>query len=303
MPYYQLSAPLTLLPAPPAAWDRVLAVLTPDEAAAEAIPEALKPPAHLARPDQLRYCRVEVDAGRILGALHIPARAKQPAKSLAFVWQGPNVLLVASQETGAALLAQVLAMRPHEQGGAGDFLVDLLTALIQDGLPYIQQLEERAAQLEQEILAGRTDRFIHRMSALRKELNRCNRFYAQLNDLADTLLENAEDLLGLESAQRMGHFGRRVESLRAESQMLREYASQIASEYQAQIDIGQNRIMKVLTVVTTLCLPLSLIAGWYGMNFAHMPELQWAYGYPAVILVSAGILLGSIWYFRRKNFW
>ena len=61
--------------------------------------------------------------------------------------------------------------------------------------------------------------------------------------------------------------------------------------------------MKVLTVVTTLCLPLSLIAGWYGMNFAHMPELQWAYGYPAVILVSAGILLGSIWYFRRKNFW
>lgn len=47
MPYYQLSAPLTLLPAPPAAWDRVLAVLTPDEAAAEAIPDALKPPAHL----------------------------------------------------------------------------------------------------------------------------------------------------------------------------------------------------------------------------------------------------------------
>ena len=141
------------------------------------------------------------------------------------------------------------------------------------------------------------------MSALRKELNRCNRFYAQLNDLADILLENAEDLLGPESAQRMGHFGRRVESLRSESQMLREYASQIASEYQAQIDIGQNRIMKVLTVVTTLCLPLSLIAGWYGMNFAHMPELQWAYGYPAVILVSAGILLGSLWYFRKKNFW
>ena len=39
------------------------------------------------------------------------------------------------------------------------------------------------------------------------------------------------------------------------------------------------------------------------MNFAHMPELQWAYGYPAVILVSAGILLGSLWYFRKKNFW
>ena len=111
MPYYQLSAPLTLLPAPPAAWDRVLAVLTPDEAAAEAIPEALKPPAHLARPDQLRYCRVDFDAGRILGALHIPARAKQPAKSLAFVWQGPNVLLVAPQETGAGRTDNLGAVR------------------------------------------------------------------------------------------------------------------------------------------------------------------------------------------------
>lgn len=303
MPYYQLSVPLQPLAAPPADWDRVLAVLTPEEAAATPLPEQLKPPAHLTQPDQLHHCRVDFDAGRILGVLHIPARAKQPARSLSFVWEGSNVLVLASEETGAALLAQVLAMRPHDQGGAGDFLVDLLTALIQDGLPYIQQLEERAAQLEQEILAGRTDRFIHRMSALRKELNRCNRFYAQLNDLADILLENAEDLLGPESAQRMGHFGRRVESLRSESQMLREYASQIASEYQAQIDIGQNRIMKVLTVVTTLCLPLSLIAGWYGMNFAHMPELQWTYGYPAVILVSAGILLGSLWYFRKKNFW
>ncbi|MFR8331563.1 MAG: hypothetical protein ACLU9S_03600 [Oscillospiraceae bacterium] len=95
-------------------------MLTPDEAAAEDLPEALDP-AHLARPDQLRYCRVEFDAGRILGALHIPARAKQPAKSLAFVWQGSNVLLVAPQETGAALLAQVLAMRPTIRAARGIF--------------------------------------------------------------------------------------------------------------------------------------------------------------------------------------
>ena len=65
--------------------------------------------------------------------------------------------------------------------------------------------------------------------------------------------------------------------------MLREYASQVSSEYQAQVYIAQNRIMKLLTVVTTVCMPLSLIAGWYGMNFMNMPELHWAYGYPAVI--------------------
>ena len=85
--------------------------------------------------------------------------------------------------------------------------------------------------------------------------------------------------------------------------MLREYASQVSSEYQAQVYIAQNRIMKLLTVVTTVCMPLSLIAGWYGMNFMNMPELHWAYGYPAVIALSALVVGGCILYFREKHLW
>ena len=85
--------------------------------------------------------------------------------------------------------------------------------------------------------------------------------------------------------------------------MLREYASQVSSEYQAQVYIAQNRIMKLLTVVTTVCMPLSLIAGWYGMNFMNMPELHWEYGYPAVIALSALVVGGCILYFRKKHLW
>ena len=85
--------------------------------------------------------------------------------------------------------------------------------------------------------------------------------------------------------------------------MLREYASQVSSEYQAQVDLGQNRIMKLLTIVTTIFMPLSLIAGWYGMNFANMPELHWAYGYPAVIVLRALIVGGCIYYFKKKRYW
>ena len=58
--------------------------------------------------------------------------------------------------------------------------------------------------------------------------------------------------------------------------------------------------MKVFTVVTTIFLPLSLLAGWYGMNF-RMPELTWKYGYPLVILISAGIVVWLIVYFKRKK--
>ena len=85
--------------------------------------------------------------------------------------------------------------------------------------------------------------------------------------------------------------------------MLREYASQVCSEYQSQVDIAQNRIMKVLTIVTTLFLPLSLIAAWYGMNFEHMPELQWAYGYPAVIALSVLVVAVCLLWFKKRRYW
>ena len=102
---------------------------------------------------------------------------------------------------------------------------------------------------------------------IRKELNQHNRYYAQMNDMVATLQENATDLLDECSSSRLQYILRRLNRLQEETQMLREYASQVSSEYQAQVDLGQNRIMKLLTIVTTIFMPLSLIAGWYGMNF------------------------------------
>ena len=59
--------------------------------------------------------------------------------------------------------------------------------------------------------------------------------------------------------------------------------------------------MQFLTVVTTIFLPLTLITGWYGMNFSHMPELSLPWAYPAIIALSALILLVEILFFRRKH--
>ena len=58
---------------------------------------------------------------------------------------------------------------------------------------------------------------------------------------------------------------------------LRDYLSQVREAYQSQIDINLNNVMKIFTVITAIFLPLSLIAGWYGMNF-NMPEYQSPYG-------------------------
>ena len=59
--------------------------------------------------------------------------------------------------------------------------------------------------------------------------------------------------------------------------------------------------MTVLTIVTTIFMPLTLIAGWYGMNFKYMPELESGWGYPITIIVSILIVLGSLLFFKKKK--
>ena len=98
-------------------------------------------------------------------------------------------------------------------------------------------------------------------------------------------------------------FEDRVIRLREESQLLREYCAQIQNMFQAEIGIRQNHIMQILTIVTTIFLPLSLLVGWYGMNFTGMPELSWKYGYPAVIGVSVLFVILSLWLCKKKKFW
>ncbi|MEY8627736.1 CorA family divalent cation transporter, partial [Staphylococcus equorum] len=62
-----------------------------------------------------------------------------------------------------------------------------------------------------------------------------------------------------------------------------------------------NSIMRILTLVSVVFLPLTLITGIYGMNFSNMPELQWHYGYYIVLAIMLAISIGSIFYFKKEK--
>ena len=76
---------------------------------------------------------------------------------------------------------------------------------------------------------------------------------------------------------------------------------QIRDLYHTQMEIKQNRIMTLLTVVTTIFMPLTLIVGWYGMNFRYMPELESRWGYPIVIIISLAIIIFGLLFFKKKK--
>ena len=72
--------------------------------------------------------------------------------------------------------------------------------------------------------------------------------------------------------------------------------------YLNSLSQSTNEVMKVLTVVATIFIPLTFIAGIYGMNFETMPELGWRYGYFAVWVVMLAIGFGMVWFFRRREY-
>lgn len=141
------------------------------------------------------------------------------------------------------------------------------------------------------------------MRTLRKEIIGWNRYYSQLDDMVCDLLENGNLYFDENELRLLRMVESRINRLKNEAQTQREYGLQVHELFQAELDMRQNRIMKILTVVTTIFLPLTLIAGWYGMNFHDMPELSWKYGYPAVIAISAVVVLGCLGIMKKKKFW
>lgn len=299
MQYYRLGETLEPLDSLPPEETHILAVLRPEELHSAPLPAGLTPPQPAEEGRDNQYCRLHIGQGALSGQLRLPQRAAQSGKCFAFALAGNSLLLVDHNGFASECIGRLTLPVGHPLS-ADELLAELFTVLIHDDLSALQELESRLTALEQAVLAEDTEKFIHKMSAIRRELNRENRFYAQLGDFSETMQEDAGELLGHRAQRRIGYFSRRVETLGRETQMLREYATQISGEYQAQVDILQNRVMKLLTIVTTIFLPLSLIVGWYGMNF-DMPELGWRYGYPVIILVAVVVVLLLVRYFRRKK--
>lgn len=203
--------------------------------------------------------------------------------------------------------------------GGGVRVTELLRALPQDGEPFllltkfifsltegdldaIERIEKDISELELGLIA--TQKPIKSAAAriveLRRTLLRLKWHYEHLQSVLDRLMENENESVPKSAVPRLVSLRRHIGSLAQSVGYLREYVTQVRETYQAQIDIEQNQIMKIFTVITVICMPLTLIAGWYGMNF-QIPELQWKFGYLYVFLLSAAVCTLCFLYFKKKK--
>lgn len=250
-----------------------------------------------------RVCKAELRPDCIGGTLVVPHGADGGSLRCGYLLTKKRIVLVSDDGELHSILQRIVKERRSASASVGRFLFDLLDELIAKDLHRLEEIEDRAERLEDGVLSGELASFSAEMKLIRKAAMRRFRYYSQLDDAASLLRENENGFFSPEEVLLFKLFEDRVGRLREESQLLREYCVQIQSMFQAEVDIRQNRTMRILTIVTTIFLPLTLIAGWYGMNFVGMPELHWKYGYPVIVLVSIVTVLVSLWICKKKKFW
>lgn len=165
---------------------------------------------------------------------------------------------------------------------------------------FLERMEQKIFDMEESMMRNLDGDYINRILDLRRQLMALKRYYEQLLDIFEAMEENENGLLGKKTARAFGILTSRTDRLADGVISLRDYVSQVRESYQAQVDITQNQVMKLFTVITAIFLPLNLIAAWYGMNL-KMPEYHMAVFYPVVILISVLVVIGCFWYFKKHR--
>jgi magnesium transporter len=156
-------------------------------------------------------------------------------------------------------------------------------------------------QMEDRILSGDLDKVMERLVDIRSELLDLRAHYEQLIDLGQELEENENAFFSSKNLRFFRLFIERTERLQSNVTALREHTMQIRDLYHSQLEVKQNRNMSFLTIIATIFVPLTLITGWYGMNFTHMPELDSPYAYPIVGGVCLLIIVISLIVLKKKK--
>jgi len=193
--------------------------------------------------------------------------------------------------------------RVREAGA--DYLAYLLIDAVVDAyFPVLDALAERMQTLEEEALLtlARTEETLLRLTRLRHDLIGVRRGIWPMRE-AVAVLQREDSLVSSDTRVFLRDvYDHAVQALEI-VEALRETAVSVMDLYLSTQNQRLNEVMKVLTVIATVFIPLTTIASIYGMNFKHMPELEWRYGYPVVLglmLLAAG---GMIGYFKKRGWW
>jgi len=217
---------------------------------------------------------------------------------------GPTFLISFQEDVGD--IFDPVRERIRKDGRIRKFGPDYLAYALIDGIVdnyfvVMEKLEERVEELEEELVLHPSQESLSRISQLKKDMIFLRKSVWPLREVINNLEHSESPLIKETTAIYLrdvyDHTIQVIDTL----ETLRDMVSGMLDIYLSGISYRMNEIMKVLTLIATIFIPLTFVAGVYGMNFRYMPELGWEYGYFTVWVVMIGMVVLMLFYFRKKQ--
>jgi len=185
--------------------------------------------------------------------------------------------------------------------GADYLVYSLMDAIVDNYFTIIEKLDEEIENLEDKVISQQNPANVQAIHKLKRDLIFLRKSVWPLREVI-SILERGESPLVLESTNLYlrdvyGHTIQVMDTVES----LRDIISGILDIYLSSINTRMNEIMKVLTIIATIFIPLTFITGIYGMNFQYMPEIKWFWGYPLILSVMLIIGIVMVIFFKRKK--
>ena len=185
--------------------------------------------------------------------------------------------------------------------GADYLFFALMDALVDHYFIVLELTEEKLYQMENEVFQKPNPDTPFHIQMIRKEINTLRRWMVPVRELTARLIEGESPLVKKDTRVFLQDVLDHSYEINDSLQFQREMAFSLMDMYMGSVSNRMNEVMKVLTIMASIFIPLTFIAGIYGMNFEHMPELQWQYGYPGVWGIMVLLFLGLLIFFKRKG--
>ncbi|MEP0712622.1 magnesium/cobalt transporter CorA [Algoriphagus sp.] len=191
--------------------------------------------------------------------------------------------------------------RAIRQRKADYLLYALLDAVIDNYFIVMENVGERIENLESQAMTAPGNETLTLLYAQRREMMDLRRTVYPLREVIGSFDKYADDKISPETRPFIRDLYENTIQVIETMEVFRDMSSGVLDLYMNSLSNRMNNIMKVLTIISTIFIPLSFVAGVYGMNFDNMPELHWKYGYFVVMGGMTAAVIGMLIFFRKKN--
>lgn len=213
---------------------------------------------------------------------------------------GERFILTAHREASPAVERAAADAERNLSRGKEWLLHAILDAAVDGFLPLIDAASDELDEIEEAVLDGYEPEILARLHATRRRLIDLHKTVRPERDMLREIARH-ELLVSTEAFMYFQDVGDHLARIVDELETLREVAAAVTDIHLSVVSNRLNDVMKRLTIVATIFMPLTLVSGIYGMNFRQMPELEWLWGYPVVLGAMGLIAIAMLWYFRRKR--